>query len=307
MVDYVPVEKGTAIRLPSVANLMIDSQDRNYTAYPTAGDFQITKTNSILNGFFTRVSATEIAIDWAVPNIVVNINSAVTFTVVGLGGPYTVNLVTGNYTVAQVLDILAVKMTSAVSGLAGPPTFSVSNANQGQYGIQISGGNTFWFADSTLAYQLGFMTGSGNAGAYENVGYKQTTIYNGPDLRSYTYIDFISYQLTYAQDVKDGSTNPNTKNVLLRFYFDWDNPPQNDKYGFAILPGYQKTVLRRIFSPAKQIRWTPNLPIGNLAFEVWGRLPGPYIPSSYSILNTVGAPVYADKFDWSMTLQVSEV
>jgi hypothetical protein len=55
MVDYVPVEKGTTVRQPSTANLMISSKDRNLTVYPNPFDFQITKQASIFNGFFTRI------------------------------------------------------------------------------------------------------------------------------------------------------------------------------------------------------------------------------------------------------------
>jgi hypothetical protein len=304
MVDFVPIEKGTPIRQPSVANLMIDSTDRDLTIYPAAGNFQITKPNAILNGFFTRIAATEIVLDWGVPNIVANINSRIRFTVTGQAA-INVDLDTGFFTIAQALDSLVIKMTTAASGLPGPPTFTVA-VNNGQYSIQISAG-TFYLTQSLLSDQLGFNEGVASAALFQIVGANLSSTLNGPDLRPWEYLDFVSSQLTYAQDVKDGTTNTVDRNVLLRFYFAWDNPPQNDKYGFPILPGYTKMVLRRIFSPAKQIRWESNLPVGNLAFEVYGKALGVLNTARSALLGTSGSPNYGNRFDWQMTLQVSEV
>ena len=100
MTDFIPSESGTPIRYPSTANLMIDSADRPaVTTNPF--NFQITKNQSILNGFFTRVGTTEVVLNWVEPNIVTGNND--TFTVVKTAGAvsYTVTVAEGLYTVAQ--------------------------------------------------------------------------------------------------------------------------------------------------------------------------------------------------------------
>jgi hypothetical protein len=75
--------------------------------------------------------------------------------------------------------------------------------------------------------------------------------------------------------------------------------------------GYQFSTVRRIFSPAKQIRWEANMPIGNLQFQVWG-IQGPvgfpalvqYAQVVYPNITTIAASL---NWNWCMTLQVSEV
>ena len=67
--EFVPSEKAFPIRVPSTANLMIDSADRDADMFLFPNSFSIIKTNSILNGFFTRVGTTEVVLDWFQGNI----------------------------------------------------------------------------------------------------------------------------------------------------------------------------------------------------------------------------------------------
>lgn len=312
MVDYVPIEKGMTIRQPSTANLMISSMDRQdvvngvpvltpignptYTTYPSPFDFQITKTNSIMNGYFTRVATTEVVLEWFVPNISATLNNR-TFTVVITSvGTFTVTIAQGFYTVQQALDQI-VSALNAKSGISGTYTFSISNGYNGTglprvclKCVVTSGGagQSFTVTETVLSDLLDFSPGGGAtslAGIF------------APDLRPYRYIDFTSTQLTYAQDLKDGSTNTQDRNVLCRWYFDFDNQTASDSYGFPILMGYQPFTLRRIFNPPKQIRWEPNLPIGNLSFQV---------VDEYGAIIVGQANQRLDS-QWLMTLQVSEV
>jgi hypothetical protein len=73
----------------------------------------------------------------------------------------------------------------------------------------------------------------------------------------------------------------------------WDVEPQYDAYGFPILMGYKKFVVRRLFNPPKQIRWTNNQPLGNIAFQVYD--------DTGSLLTAS-----AEENNWLMTLQFSE-
>jgi hypothetical protein len=282
MVDYVPIEKGTTIRQPSTANLMISSLDRNLENYPNPFDFQITKKQSILNGFFTRIGITEVCLDWCVHNL--DAANGTSSLIVDLSGAANtvITLPTGNYTVAECLDALVAAL-NALTGTTGQ-TFSISNANGNPLRIVVNVGN-FKFDDSSLADKLDIVMA-----APANFVYVRC-----PDLQPFTYIDFVSNQLTYAQDLKDSSTTEYDRDVLCRWYFAEDTQETYDKYGFPILMGYKRFFRRRIFSPPKQIRWEPNLPIGNLSFQV-------YTDQKEIIENSA-----TESTAWYMTLQISEV
>jgi hypothetical protein len=293
MVDYVPMEKGMTIRQPSTANLMIDSYDRTLATYASAGDFQITRNASILNGFFTRIGTTEVVLEWGLPNVIVGFNR--NFRVTIGATEYEVLLSEGFYTVAAVLDTI-VSLLNLKTGISGVYTFSIDNSlgivNLKCVLFGTSTAQNFTLATrTTLLTQLGFALNV--TSSLQQVGSA-----SAPDVRIYRYLDFVSNQLTYAQDLKDSSTQENNKDVLCRWYLAWTGPPNLDKYGFPILQGYSGFQERRLFNPPKQIRWEPNLPLGNLAFKVYYNSSG--ASGSDILLNDT-------RFNWLMTLQVSEV
>ena len=300
MVDYVPSEKATPIRMPSTANLMIDSVDKNNSIFPESANFRITKNQSILNGFFTRIATTEVVIDWRIPNIS-SLYTNETFEVDVSGTSYFAELPDGFYTVAQALDTIVALLNIDQN------TYTFSVVNTGPFPVikcvvKIGGAEQdYTIIDSILGSQLGFEFDiSGNFFVPGRDG--------AVDLRWWRYIDFVSPELTYTQDVKDAATNQDEKNVLCRFYLTYDSPPQNDKYGFPILFGYQATPLRRIFSPPKQIKWEPNLPVGNLSFQVYGNGGGTYdLATNDYVLLVYPAIPSSTSWDWLMTLQVSEI
>ena len=306
MVDYVPTEKASPIRMPSTANLMIDSTDGNTdpnglfigTAGYNGAKVRINRNSSILNGFFTRIGTTELVLDWAVPNI----SSAVgnqTFTV--LQAPAieeSITLGASFYTVEEALDSIVAELNANVT-LNG--TFSIVNTN-GQVSLvnDVSG---FDIADEILAAQLGF-TILGGVALDHIVGATSPA-----DLRLFKYLDFVSPELTYCQDLKDSSTSIPVKDVLARWYMSYDTYAPPDGYGFSILMGYKPFSIRRAFNPPKQIRWEPNLPIGQLSFEVYGRVATEIAVGalSYTFKSPyVLATAASGNLTWLMTLQVSE-
>jgi hypothetical protein len=306
MVDYVPTEKATPIRQPSTANLMIDSEDditdANGLFVGTAGyngsKVRINRNSSILNGFFTRIGTTELVLDWAVPNISASIGNN-TFTV--LQSPATevsITLGTSYYTVEEALDQIVVELNDAGT-LNG--TFSiVSNNGQVLLSNDVSG---FDIGDEILAAQLGFEILEGMA-TDKIVGARAPA-----DLRLFKYLDFVSPELTYCQDLKDSSTSIPVKDVLARWYMAYDTYSISDGYGFPILMGYKPFVVRRAFNPPKQIRWEPNLPIGQLSFEVYGRVATEIAVGalSYTFKSPYVLAAVGGNLSWLMTLQVSEV
>jgi hypothetical protein len=305
MTDFAPSEKGMPIRQPSTANLLIDSTDGNTIAQSYSVQFN--KQHNLIQGFFTRLAVTEIVLDWFEPNI----TSALTMTwrlyqagvatnfVIGSAG---IGLQPGFYTVAslmafviQQLNQLNIKVSSGTS--AGATAVFATSIASGYPEIVITN------AGANDAVTVLGMTGAlatllrlpVNGGSIQSVANGGIELSPGIDLRPYTYLDFTSNQLTYAQDVKDSSTGRITKDVLCRWYFAYDNPPVLDSLGYPILMGYSAFCLRRQFTPPKQIKWEQNLPVGgSLLVEVFG--------SDGTLATYMTSPT-----SWQMTIQVSEV
>lgn len=300
-----PNEQVITIRQPATANLMIDSADRQQSD-TNPFDFQISRPASIMNGFFSRIGTTEVVLEWCEPNITEQLsnegylNNKIVFDLSGTGanafaGTETIDLSGGFYTVAEVLDEIVLKLND-LSGTTGM-TFTVFGAGGAVY-LGATGG--VWYLDPTDQENVGSLLSDqlGLGGMAVGV-YKEDWQIVCPDLRPYRYIDFTSQQLTYNQDLKDSTTNSLVRDVLCRWYFANDVPDAFDTYGFPILMGYRPFVNRRLFNPPKQIRWTNNMPVGNLAFQVYGYVPG---------FGLTKLPIIAEdeQTGWLMTLQMSE-
>lgn len=308
-------ESVTTIRQPSTANLMLDSQDRIRGQSPA--DFVISKKNSILNGYFTRVGVTEVVLEWFQPNIT-NYYENNSFSVSEdiSGSPplsYNVDVPVGFYTIASLLTNMAALMTSksAVSGYT--LTYTVVGGSGGA-GIQVSGRvrPEFEFSSGAdlahIPQQLGFTLDV--LAKLHAVGEATTNVKgNGwtPDLRLYRYIDITSPSLTYNQNLKDATTSDAVDSILARWYFAWDTQPELDSLGYPILQGYTPFIQRRIFSPPKQIKWESNIPIGQLKLQTTYTPPvaaGTLITPATNNVPTVLPKT--TQFDFLMTLQVSE-
>lgn len=339
MSEYVPTEKGVPIREASTANFLISSIDRNLyennnPVNTTAGNFVIQKSNSLFNGFFTRIGVQEVVLNWQLPNVfdisggtgsqseIANggfVKDAIVSVDVS-GGAQTVatTVPVGIYTIASALDTMVAALNTAIGGASN--YFAVTQAGAQ---VIITGTRTWRFSTAnnrTLAPNLGFGVGGSytlTKSIYNSAipGLNKTpnssaTLYqiqsspffyatgtSLPSLRKWQYIDFVSYQLTYNQDIKDSSTATTTRDVLHRWYLSSTmNPSLQDSYGFTILPTYIPFTEKRDFPFPKQIKWMPNMPIGQVAFEVWAT----DLSGNNYLLNT-------DGYEWMMTLLVSEV
>lgn len=265
-------------RQPATANLMIDSVDRSSGTW---GNFTINRTNSILNGFFHRLGATEVVLEWNEPNIqggASNVNSTITVTV----GATTSSVVVpdGFYTVETAFEALIAALTAANIPTA---TWTFTPLN-GTYFLNAGVGIDFSVANTPLARRMDIYNLAADG--------TPSRVVSKPDLRPYRYIDIVSPNLTYNQRLKDASTAQLVRDVLVRWYFAWDDPPVLDGDGFPILMGYTPFTLRRLYSPPKQIRWENNMPVGQIKFEVYGNN-GALITSN-------------DDVQFLMTIQASE-
>jgi hypothetical protein len=279
------IQQGVTIRMPATANLMIDSEDRN-ASYKSPWDFQIVKGQSIQNGFFSRIATTEVVLDWCIPNINTGFNTLI-FDISGATNVLTnevITIDTGFYTMEEFLDTVVAELNALTTG----STFSVKVANSGQVTLDISGGEFGISQETPLSDALGIVAGITNI--------PSIIIQNCANILSVRYIDFVSNQLTYNQDLKDNSTANFNRDVLCRWYMAWDTEPQYDGYGFPILMGYKKFILRRLFNPPKYIRWDNAAPLGNLSFQVYD--------NDGNLVTEPSPDIY--RSSWLMTLQLSE-
>jgi hypothetical protein len=279
------VEKATLIRVPAVANLMIDSDDRK-SLYQSPFNFQIVKNQPYVTGFFSRIGATEVVLDWCVPNIsAISLNTD--FEVDASGVTLSCSIPDGTYTVAQAIDQLKFEFETEnpayemnIITTAGHVELTIERT--GVPGVcplsNLSGGFTV-----DMDMTINDLTPTSN---YLEI--------NCPDLRPYKYIDICSDNLTSVQDARDATTQTQDRNVLVRWYMSWDESPPIDAYGFPILMGYTRFSCRRIYNPPKQIKWEQNLPISNLGFQVYAP-DGSLLPD-----------IFSAEVSWRMTLQLSE-
>jgi hypothetical protein len=282
------LDKAVTIRPSSMAVLAVDSQDRTQFAddgslLQTNGistDFIITKLNSLFNGFFNRIAMNEIVLDWCIPNISdQTFNNTISIT---LGATTIISTIpNGHYTVANVLDQIVATLNQPGPFGFGAGTFRledqfgaawVTGTSWGNVYLATTAGTNFTILDTKLAQQLSLQIGTpGN-------GFPVTC----PNILGIRYIDFVSSQLTYNQDLKDNSTNRTARDVLYRWVLAYDNtPPLLDRYGYPIYQGYQSFIARRYLDYPKQIRWDPTMPIGQLSFQVFDDSGNLLVPANY--------------------------
>jgi hypothetical protein len=284
-------QEGQTIRQPATANLMIDSVDKTNG---TTNSFVISKNEALLNGFFTRVGATELVLNWFEQNYA---GGSITFN---YGASSTTIFVSsGIYTASGWLNAFVVALNS-VSGTTSL-TFSAPVINDPSIpGVPVipvaSGSNSIYFSGTTVSsqkflQQLLFAYNQGVAVAVDT----NTPIICSPfaDLRPYRYLDFVSNNLTYNQRLKDTTSGFYERQVIVRFYFSSEYPILDD-LNYPILPGYTSFSMIRQYNPPKQIRWSSNQPIGQLDFSVYG---------SDGLLAVMNNTLQTN---YQMTLQVSE-
>jgi len=278
-------EKAITIRQPATANLFVDSTDRydlsgNNTTSSTPFNFQITRNNSIMNGFFTRIGLTELNLNWDVPNISSDASS--NLILLDVSGSAIQKIKFSNQfvnTAAAFYDGLI----KSVNDLSGTTNFYLTTTGAGTTTpITVTPAGSF-----DLSFKMvGNVKGGGTNGGYFRFGYtalaKQasiiTTAYSryvqptNPDFRLFRFIDFVCPQLINNQRLKDATTNFFVEPVLARWYFADEQDNTYDKYNFPILQGYSPFCIRRAFNPPKQIRYESNIPIGNMRFQLYGEL-----------------------------------
>lgn len=292
MTEFVPSERGVSIRYPSTANFCVNSLDR--IDGTSASNFYITKKANLLSGFFTRIALNEIVLDWSIPNIIAGENNEF---IVRIGSTNTsVLLETGFYTVKECVDAIVVALNTAL----GPATFSITTNKRGAVLTKASG--TFAIIENELSVQLNCLVSPLGGPSY-NTGSSFT--FFSPTILNYKYIDFVSPNLTYCQDLKDADTSSSTRDILYRWVFGWDNETLYDAYNYPILQGYRAFVTRRSIAFPKQIKWDNIQPIGQIQFLVYDP-EGDVIPVPAKDATVLSNLTFGE-MEFNMNFLVSEV
>lgn len=329
---YPSREIGTTQRLPSTSLLAIDSDDRyaNQIIARSAAavqnplirspyNFTITKNESIMNGFFTRLGLSEIVLPWVVPNINVKTRKMRVRYNVGAGDVDTeivfvagstrmgfyrpAELATAVQTLVRALNAGLVAFTITY-GATNMPSFSYSTNSAATIAFlpyvasQLNPSlPDFYEYDPSTTRQLfdvlGFATSINDQMSFGGVS-SQTFC------QAITYVDVVCLQLTSNQALKDTMSQQIARDVLCRIYLtgnDVNNVPASSA-NFCP-PGCAPFTLYRNFSQPKQIQWLPNQPVqSSLRFELFDDMGNQ--------LNESELTPGFNRTNWSFTILVSE-
>jgi hypothetical protein len=332
--DYNARQVAQTIRMPSTALLTIDSEDR-YADYNDARtqavspyDFTISKTESLMPGFMTRIGISEVVFPWVIPNINPRTNE-ITFSVSNDDGDElnstTISLVQGFYTP----DALATALEAAINtylgtlgygdtvsilyGIGGIPNFefeAISGGRLDYIGFSPMTENSAEYPYPATSKQLYDLLG---LGSIDNVPIEPADpVYGSATLcQAIRYIDIVCNQLTNSQAQKDQTSQTVARDMLCRIYLgDAGGSGQSTVSTLSnqfCPPGCAPFIIYRNFATPKQIQWIPNQNIpGFLQFQVYDDT-GALLNESVAVDEnaSLGLKGYTST-DWSMTMLVSE-
>ena len=284
------------IRQPSTALLTIDSEDR-YKDYTQARanqtspyNFTITKNESLMPGFMTRIGISEVVFPWTIPNINLKTDQIIVALVSGGVTPHqtTIVLPNGFFRPSQIAAAIQTEVQAFLTGLGygdtvefaygdtGVPAFnytlnSTVNATTLSFAPVPYNSSTYPYPSTTkqLYDLLGFSGLSQIAGGvYPNTVFGSYTL-----CQAIRYVDIVCNQLTNSQAQKDQTSQTIARDMLCRIYVTGAGDSQStiDPSNNAFCPpGCAPTVIYRNFTMPKQIQWIPNQNIpGFLQFQVY--------------------------------------
>lgn len=332
-------DRAITVRPASTSLLCMDSDDRyaNFLqkrtspTYPFA--FTISKNESILNGFFTRLAINEFRMYWTLPNISAAWgNNTLSYTTGG--NTYSITINDGFYDLTTLCAII-----QDLIQLQGhlPNFIAIANVD-GSSSYASGDPNTFFFpkptaTTRTLYDMLNLQTPLGPLLPPPNpppVPLSLTAARGGvANLKPTDYVDIISSQITYNQDLKDSTSAPVVRDMVARIFLD-NSVNSNyrtetnlfdaaDVYTGKQVPQFEPSaningstpfVIYRQWTQPKQIKWVKSQPIGNLTFELYddqGRSIQNLWSATYPITpQTLDGPYYANSFVWNMDLLITE-
>lgn len=305
------LDRAVTIRPSSTANFFVDSLDK---ATGTSSDFVINKNQALFNGFFNRIAVNEVVMDWGLPNVAQWWGNNFLTVSVDDGNPngtdYTITIPDGFYSAVDLMRTVcallnaapgqtatftvdAVTTSTTQVGIASTQPFLVVWEQSASAPTVPAGTAPYYDPNNALARGL-FSSSQLYTGtlpvAVTNPLFSLTKVVLAPLILGTRYVDFISPQLTYNQQLKDNTTAPFPKDVIYRWYFAWDTqsgvnsvgsptsppaPTTATLFPYYVYQGYAPFNQRRILPYPKQILWDNSQPIGQVQFQVYddrGRL-----------------------------------
>ena len=323
-------QESITIRPASTALLTIDSEDR-YKSYVEARDkptspynFTISKSESLMNGFFTRLAVSEINFPWTIPNINAKTNKII--IQYSTGGPLQVQgiqLDTGFYKPYElaielenyIQNVVGIPSFQMRYGVGGVPVFSYTCANPNTVSFQPMAYNSTQYPYPPQTKQLFDLLG------FTQINQEQSSTTS--QLGSFTYcqairyIDVVCNQLTSVASVKDQTSQTIARDMLCRVYLgDGGGTGQSTTGASAIdisgitnafcPPGCAPRTIGRAFPHPKQIAWIPNQNIpGFLQFQIYDDA-GDLLDNSILNYELITGQFIGESTNWSMSLLVSE-
>lgn len=347
-----PVEHGTPIRMPSTALLCVDSADAykfDSDGYRidtnTPASIQINKQSPLLFGYMTRISLTEINLQWATPNVNER-NKTLTIgieTSTGVfKGYYRVALTQSFYTpdeLAASLETALENLTISGDSVAWSVTYnSRASFFEINIGAASPSGTTYYFSiappgktytivdtatdasptgdvytglvNDDLTYMMGLTPPSDS-----NILYYDS-ITGGYASCQYTpYIDIVSNILTKNQNVRDNDTTlRNGQAKLARVYLSQpgcNNQFDIDDAGVATkcnIVGVRPCVIHREFVTPKVIQWNTTENVDIIDLQILDRLGFPIYIENFVIGSAPGAElILGNTATFQFTIQATEV
>lgn len=265
-------DNAVTTRPPSTAILGINSADReirvgNYSP----SSFSLTQGSAYMNGEFTRVALSEVRLDWITPVMSPGEQLKI-FYQVGGTGPVLVAFLNSLSISTTWVDCttLAARIQAEVRSVTPMTGFTMTfndSPNAGAYIFQSASNSTtlFYFAPSinrtygvnptNIYFRMNFENDYQTAplDSVQNTGV--------PCLLQTRFIDIVSEQLTYPQDLRDSTTQQLSHDSICRLYLTDPSVPFYDQ-------GSRPFTVVKDFNTPKQIKWTPGLPLANMTFKL---------------------------------------
>jgi hypothetical protein len=346
-VSELATDIGQTIRMPSNSLMTIDSRDRYQNtaqklSNPTTPfNFTISKSESLFNGFFTRIGLTEINFPWTIPNINYFSNSLQLISYTNAGGvataastiiqiPYA--FLTENNIASEVTTAINAYLATQYPGAGYEVQILYSEAGK-QTSIDVYGNIVVVNPQSFAIDVSGALTVIFNADpdddkkTYNNLfsmmglrrepivgGFPTSYLVGSPTNATFTsYIDIVSRRLVAYQSLYDTTSAPVNRNILCRLYLNTDNNQLPTQYfdtvtetvGFSppLSVGACPVTIYRQYRNPKMLKYLSDVPVGQLDFVVYDDR-GNELTNIAS--RTYGAPSSLNMPDYQMTFLVSE-
>jgi hypothetical protein len=334
---YPSRDVGTTQRLPSTSVLAINSEDRfkdlaesrlsrgapgSNPLKQNPYSFLITKNESIMNGFFTRLGLTEVVLPWVIPNINGKTDKIrILYDISGgASGEEYILLESGFYRPAELATALQTAVRDTLSGIDARfadftviygylniPSFLYSTEDPELRVAFLpvptnldpaAPFNESYIYDAANTRQLFDVLGFT---APSNTSLKESESGGITFCQAIDYVDVVCTQLTSNQALKDTMSQQIARDVLCRIYItgnDVNNvPPSSANF---CPPGCAPFTVYRNFSQPKQIQWLPNQPVqSSLQFDLFDDMGNP-------LSDSLPSYVADNRTNWSFTILVSE-